>query len=402
MRGNSSTTNGNDYDHKDSMMKTNHKISATAAIILCLSVICACEKNEGSTIQSSSLISFNIYNDGDETTKAAYSGTISDNKELINWEVGDLIRIYCSDGWWGEEQNLYKTENVPPYGDYVIKSVNATNPTIATITLKDTSTTGLRWNKDSSKEHHFYSAYPSPESSGITTSIEKGKVEANLPKDQYTNICTISITSTENSNDTQFLKADLKWMLMTAYSGPYTQASFPDAKDILLTFRPMTTAIEFTIKNGFNGQGDMIVSSVELISESMQISGSFTVPDFKNNVTDGYPTVTPKLSPDVNDRTVRLNFPNPITVKYGKYLKFTFFLTPTSEISGLSFKITMSDSSTLKTRLGYTDGTYVTFPRCKKSFVRGLLVPEGAQWTINYEPVLTDWSDGGGENITLD
>ena len=53
----------------------------------------------------------------------------------------------------------------------------------------------------------------------------------------------------------------------------------------------------------------------------------------------------------------------------------------------------------MSTRLGYTDGTGVLFPQFKKTVVNGVFVPEGAQWTVKYDPTVQSWNTETGIDI---
>jgi len=388
---------------------------------ICLTGFLSCEKTSNES-RSGELVSFSAKSVGNVISKAKYTGNVSSGEEAIYWESGDIFRIFCPDGWYGEEQNKHWLEpessvsdSIPPYGDYRIIDFVSGDYTKATLELNQTDendATGVRWSNEPGKKHYFYGVFPSPSMGGITTdiyalepkvsAIKKQKIEANLYSNQYSAACTTSSGKEKTTGDTQILKADFKWMLMSAFNGPYVNG-VDDGSNVKLDFKPLTTAIEFTIKNDYTS-GNMVIKSVELISDATQISGAFTIPDCLDADSDGYPKI-PAVTPAVDSqKVVKLVLPDSklITVSKGNYFRFTLFLAPIAkEVNDLRFRITRSDGSTLTTRLGYTDGTGVTFPRSKKSFVTGLFVPDAAQWVIDYEPIVTPWIKGDGEDLEL-
>ena len=348
-------------------------------------------------------IIFSVGAAGSEASKAAYAGNSPEEGcEQINWEIGDQIRIYCAQ----------VSEPAEKYADYTVTEVISGAGSIDA----SAGSAGLCWG-DPGDAHVFYAAYPSPTEGGITTDLTGKTVQATLPAMQ-------AVVGDVTGTDAKVAAPDLKNMLMVSTATVDAGSQSPD--NVRLTFCPLTTALEFTIKNGMGKE--MKLKSVSLISGNKKgsapaINGSFRVdldtwatppevvpfpvdaPDFKITYTKDYPACTRDsgmdATEDMNLRTSTIDFSGQqdgyLSVAKDVTLTFTFFLVPTRDLNDLTFKLTYSDGSWMSTRLGYTDGTGIYFPRLKKTQMAGLLVPEGAQWYVKYGPTVAWWGkkDGG-------
>ena len=362
---------------------------------------------------------------GFSQTKAAYSGVTNSagTIERIDWQAGDLMRIYCAQA--SEPAQKYAdyavTEVLPPAGEISNARIEVSSP--------GTGGVGLRWGEG---DHMFYAVFPSPEDNGITLSmgispyadggtkssvsksISGATVTAKLPATQK--VVSVSGSGTLNC----VAAPDLNNMLMTAKNGTFTPDTFPDENTVFLAFTPLTTAVQFTIKN--QTKADLTLKSVSLTSVASALNGPFTVdiddethqPSSINlggttvSYAHSYPYCQYTGSVTAATKTVTINFASPITLAYDANiancgsLTFTFFLQPCQNFDDLTFKLVKSDDSWMSTKLGYTDGTGIIFPRFKKSEVTGLLIPEGAQWTLKYgKTVVTSWISGVGDELEI-
>ena len=364
--------------------------------------LCSCQK-EFKYMHAGDDIRFTA-GSGFAQTKASYSGatTSAGTIERIDWQEGDLLRIYCAKA----------SDPALKFADYKVTSVDTpvSGSEISTAYIETfseaTDGVGLRWGEG---DHDFYGVFPSPATTGgITTSISGSKVSANLSAVQ-------APASVTGSGVNYTAVADLKNMLMTAKAGPYTAETFPDEDHVFLPFTPLTTAVKFTITN--QSKADLTLKSVSLISASSALNGPFTVdiddeshqPESVDlgNTTVAYLQTYPycQYTGEVTDATkkVTINFATPVTLPYDAdiakcgTLTFTFFLQPCQNFNDLTFKLVKSDDSWMKTKLGYTDGTGILFPRFKKTAVNGVFVPEGAQWTVKYDPTVQSWNQTGSD-----
>ena len=390
------------------------------AAALCVLMTASCQKErEQFRFTAGEEVHFTI-GSGGAATKAAYSGVKNSDKtiERIDWEVDDTLRIYCD----------AVSEPSTKWADYVVTDVTPDGAS-STARINGTGGVGLRWGTG---DHTFYAVYPSPEAGSVATavsispykpvelkssaskSISGAAVTAKLPAVQKV---VGDITTSATDATLKIAAPDLKNMLMTAKSAVYNPETGIEDGEVFLAFTPLTTAVQFTITNQTGAA--LILSSVSLTSAASALNGKFEV-DIDNASTpaaidldgDGnttgtndirysraYPECTYTGSVSDATRTVTINFASPVTLAYnadpaqsGK-LTFTFFLQPCQNFDDLTFKLVKSDNSWMSTRLGYTDGSGIFFPRFKKTSVTGVFVPEGAQWTVNYGSAGSDDSD---------
>lgn len=326
-------------------------------------------------------------------TRTAYAGfeNISDNKEPIYWQEGDLVRICCDQ----------VSEPTSKYADYKVTEVNEEDNSEADIELGDNNAIGLRWNADATKAHTFYAAYPSPYSEGICTEISGKALTANLPSSQNT---LADALSGNGGRDT--LYPDMKWQLMTAGPTSYKQSEFPATGTVFLTFKAMTTAIQFTIINSM--ADDLVIKKAVLQSAGNQISGAFSINDIGDLASDNYPKVTGSGSSPLTaiEKTDTLSMESPITLAQNDSLTFTFFLAPVSSVDDLTLRLLRGDDAWASLRLGYTSGKGLNFQRCKKSFVTANYTSPGSVVLItvnnmDWKPVGEDQEIDTGEVLSF-
>ena len=407
-------------------MKAHNIIKCVLALSMAVASVTSCQEKIGGFAKGEA-VRFSVGTDA-VSTKAVYSGQGTSTIERIDWQEGDLIRIYC-------EQ---VSEPSDKFADYRVTSDITASESNSTAHIEGLGGVGLRWGDGN---HTFYAVYPSPEEGGsVTTGISIGSYEnggtkstvsesiagaivtANLPAKQAV---IGGVTETPSGSGNYIAAPDLKNMLMTAKSAEYSpETGITD--DVFLSFTPLTTAIKFTITN--QTEAPLTIKSVSLTSAASALSGPFEVNMDNNSVPasidldgDGsntgdkdikysrsYPECTYTGSVSDATKTVTINFASPVELAYDEVLAncgkltFTFFLQPCKDyFDDLTFKITKSDDSWMSTKLGYTDGTGVLFPRFKKTTVTGLLVPKGAQWRVKFEPDIVKWNAEQGEHDEL-
>lgn len=339
---------------------------------------------------------------GSADTKAAYSGVSAAGKERIDWQPGDMIRIHCAEASAPDDH----------HADYSVSTVDApsSGSAVSTAHIAVSGGVGLRWG-DESASHHFYAVYPSPSAGGATQSISANTITATIPAVQ-------SIAGTVSQADGNYVATpDLKSMVMTAKTVS-TPAALSD-EEVFLGFTSLTTAIQFVIKN--DSGSEMKLTQVQLISGNGKtsaepvISGAFSIDLDRTGVASGtevkpftgndytitygqdYPLCTCTAATSTNqasDRTLTIvvgTDAEPLKLAVGKTFTFTFFLNPVNDFNDLTFKLVKAGGSWQSTRLGYTDGDGIFFPRHKKSTVAGLLIPEGAVWRTSYDADVLNW-----------
>lgn len=336
-----------------------------AAAALLIPFMVSCEKNQEF---SGTPVSFNISSVSAPETKADYSGVITDNKERVDWTSGDLIRIYSA------------TSN-PTSADYKIGTVTASGAA-SSATISPDGAVEIEW---STGENVFYGVFPSPK---VKTADEMGEgtVKGNIP--------SVQTPLSLNESSPYVAKPDMTNCYMVAR----TVKTYTGGNDaVSLDFTPITTAIQFEITNNFIDDGVLKIKSISLISENRNISGTFTAT--LTGWSSGYPACAAPATDDGGE-TVTVDFSSTTLcstgLAKGEKLTFTVFLRPTSNADDLTFKITKPDDSWISTKL-MTSGSYIDFPCHKKSYVTGLLIPEGAQWTVKYDPDVVSWNKETGD-----
>ncbi|MBQ0096867.1 MAG: hypothetical protein KBS53_04370 [Bacteroidales bacterium] len=393
------------------MTQINKRIIASLkyiTVLACATIaISSCQREEF-RIKSGETIRFTATTSGSSlaSTKTEYSGEFNtDNtKERIDWQVGDLIRIYCAEASKPESK----------FADYFIdqEPTSAGAVSGSSVSLMDSQTaTGLRWGA-TDKDHVFYAVYPSPATAGCG--------DGSIGDDTMTGVISetqkpLKLSTGSNPDFTAVPNLNSEYMVATntIAAGSFESSSSVGSEDVFLTFKPIVTAIEFTIKNGFKNDGDLNIKEVQLISASHPIAGAFAA-DLTDLNAEG--SAYPKCTSSSTQKTVKMDFTAIPDYDYSgnaeisgskKYLKiakdktlrFTFFLMPgyngttPVDVDDLTFKIVKADGSWISTKLAYNDAAKagVKFPCHKKSYVQGLLVPEGAQWIVKYDPTVQSW-----------
>ena len=319
------------------------------------------------------LVRFNA-GTGEPGTKTSYSGQQTDGRERVDWTVGDVMTIYCEESPTpASHQSDYKIAGTPSSSGYY--SVGSVERRVGDI--------GLRWADDETLVHHFYAVSPANYTNSsvsvrynvVTQCAEYiGAVPATqAPK---------SVSADANGNYTA--APDMKNLIMVAQVAQTKN----DSETVTLDFKPVVTAVDFTIMNGYADQSAMTLSSIRLSSSSSDLSGGFSAL-YDDTESTEYASA---------GRTVEIPFSSPASVAYGKTLKFTVFLlgdesTTAADIDNLTIELITDATTSIQADLKTTAGN-MTFPRSKKSYVTGLIVPGACVWTISAEPdAVTTWGE---------
>ena len=317
-------------------------------------------------------------------TKAYYedvSSPVAGQTVPIYWEEGDLVRIFCEECGSPEIGDPDSR-----FADYVVIGFERDDATQAH--LAQQTETILRWGSEDT--HNFYAVYPTPDvSDGIsyfpsmTQDKDKLKLTASVPK-------TIAAAQAVGG----VIKADFMYQYLLAKTS--VEGWSGDNEGVFLKFKPVVTAIDFTIQNGTGNELDIV--GIALESAGHNISGTFTA-DLAGWDTSSSTSYPPCTSGD-GEKTVQLSFAGydggHIALANEATLNFTMFMAPCSEdVNDITFKVYKSDGTWVSTKLAYNDAakTGVSFPNHKMTYVTGLLVPNGAQWTVKYSADVNYWTD---------
>lgn len=389
-------------------MKHSYFVFRISVLLAVATAILSCSEEDRFHFTSGTPVQFSVGAGGSAAeTKTVYADSHASGLQNINWEVGDMVRIYCG----------AVSEPESKYADYRVEEVEPSNNVKAHIQVCSADGIGLRWGSQD-ETHDFYAVYPSPMTEGknedvFATVSEKTKLTGHIPADQSPLSVSTSAPYTAVPNLTS------QYMIAKRSIDAGTQSISSD--EVFLKFKPLTTAIQFTVQNNTAKDGDdgtMYISAVSVVSDATRINGGFTTDlaadgwTAEDTESSSYPACTATTESEVTDadKENKVNFTTPLELKKSETLTFTVFLLPAQDISDLSFKIYRQDKSGgnknwLSTKLAYNDAdkTGVTFPCHKISYISGILLPDGARWQVKYDDSdVISWGEepGHGEPAT--
>lgn len=142
---------------------------------------------------------------------------------------------------------------------------------------------------------------------------------------------------------------------------------------VALNFTPVVSCFEISIANSYIAENEAFtVSTVELISSSKRLNGTYTV------TMGASPTITVPDSEGEADR--KITFTPNVTVTSGETLKFTVFTCPVA-ISDLSVKITLANGDT-RTKELKDGGDWLSFAAGGKYRINCGTVPDPYNYTV--------------------
>ena len=357
------------------------------------------------SFENSKAVRFSVKT-GDPGTKVSYSGYKESNKERVDWTNGDMIWIWSPESERPASHEAY----------YVIRDVNPNGYySEAGLDLYSTEGTiyGLQWNDDVDLQH-FFAVYPCPlknRSVFFRMVMNQGQWDANCSAFYGATLPgTQAPTSVSTVNGGIVAEPDGLNLIMEAQD-----VCEPNTL-VHLDFEPVVTAVEFVVKNGYPENGTMNLKSIKLSADSDPIVGKFT----------NYLAGSGQTSFENTSTDLEIPFSTPVSIAYDQTLKFTVFMLglkdstdPDIDNVTIEFVTTGADANTtnsIKAKLKTTQGV-MAFPRGKKSYVTGLLIPGASVWTISAVPnTVTAWeleektvevedaapNPGGGGGITED
>ena len=369
---------------------TSRAASVLAAAVVLVAV--SCGKELARSCEPGDEVQFRVAGScSAQGTKAAYDGT---NDLQINWQDDDEVRIVCAQ--CSETQDaLYKAVYAQSNGQAGLELVS---PSI-----------GLRWG-GSTTSHNFYAAYPGSRSiSGNTLSAIVNPAQGGG-------------TISEDASGNWTVAPSMSNMALVS-----KMTALPTSDALTFDFTPLTTAIKMTITNKRGAAMNVKSISLEATATGMCLSGSYSADldgtwaapsdvctnSWTTPATFAYANTYPACTGLTGGGTI-VSIATPasasrdyITVAVDKTLTATFFIQPTTHVYDLKFKITFADDGILTTVIKRVDKATdaenrITFPRHTKSYVSGIFVPEGAQWSVKLDESddLSIWQDDG-VNITL-
>lgn len=315
-------------------------------------------------------------------TKTAYTGTVSDGKELIAWVPGDQVRIFS-------EEAEHRYEAGRHDADYQVTSVtNNGHYSNAQVDAGPGDSNGLVWGTG---PHIFYGIYPSP------------AVNSSLSFDLATRTATLAFPQSQTyTKEGSVLIPDMDYAYLFAGISQVASGS-----RFTLAFQPMFTAFQFKVKAAV---APVVLKRFQLSSRATALTGSCTA--VVTARTDSEAS-TAAYSGFAGDREATLDFGSGIALALNEELTFTVFALPQdfNDLSA-SFVVTKPDDSIEKTNTlalkygatppaGHAAGEFVTFPATLKHRITCNVSPEFTHLIEVNAIQIADWTDRGGSTIDI-
>ena len=363
-------------------MKKTIQLLACAAI-LCSAILNGCQKtgisgsNDGTIRFSASAKS--------ATTKTAYSGTVTNKVERIDWLETDQIRI-----WSDQAKHRYLDQN---YADYQVKagSISTVEPKstaeIIPITEYNGMLNGLVWGEDAaSKAYSFYSIYPSTLKNSQITIGAGGTVTAKLPDNttltaasatKYVDASGNVVATADQAAYTYSVFApDMNYAYMTAAA----QGQDPgdnQTKTVELSFVPAFTAFEINLTSAEDATDGFTLSGLSLTAAGANdyLAGTYTM------TAGDLTTVQDKKNEDNTSaglKTVGVTFPDNTTISQTAGVTTTLFALP------------MTNAGLITLTVATTTGT-ATLPLTAQGSEDPYIFAAGTKYRINLLKVGNQW-----------
>ncbi len=353
-------------------MQSKRIMWAASALVL----LAGCQK----TPQSGQIVRFTAVSQPAVLTKVQYTGELSGTTERIDWKQGDAIRIYSSGA---------KASNDPNYtwADYAVTANGTADGAKSKASISVSSPQGgLTWGAGTNT---FYAIYPKPTAGDDPTTVRGGTsgtpFNGTVPAAQEgTAISVKDLSNQSGPNINVYYPTNA-----SAYHLAYASMSEP-ATEATLEFDPAYTA--FHVSAGYKDT-DMTIKSVTLKAASGNaLSGDFTAyrggsgwtfgcPAYASGSNDAVTFTFAGGNPELSSTKPKVEFVLYALPKELTNLTLDFLV----EIAGVEKHRTLElKTAAAGTYYGHTyaAGESLIFNACKKSYIKGLLIP-GATWTID-------------------
>lgn len=243
-----------------------------------LALLTSCSQEELMVVERPTAgeeVQFGMSLDKNSITRTIY-GEESDNKFPIYWENGDEVQVVSPQCMLGRNMAGYK-----------VTVNNETSNTAQSLTK--IGDTGIQWGN--TEEANFYSVYPLENVSRTAISGSDATFTITMPAEQ--NILL------EDVHDKPTMKRpEMEACFMYAgVVGPNVEGT----KNVNLTYKPLSTAIRFTLTGPtemHTNSGDVIVSKIVLTAPTgTAITGEFTTKVSVSKDENGTETLTATVTP---------------------------------------------------------------------------------------------------------
>ena len=367
-------------------MKKETSMRALAALATLTLVMSGCVKEKTfSRTEPGTPIRFDVSTrwENKEMTRTEYSGRDENNAlvsagsqyERIDWVGGkDLIRVVCETASGGTVLN--------GIGDDYVLGTPSVDGRKSTAEIAPKSGDGLRWGDG---DHYFYAFYPAPGTESNYAFLRNNPVlKENAQMTAVSNTANVrgvipAVQEAILESGTSTYKPNMNYGYMYAA----TKVEAGDASgSISLSFLPLVTTPEFTLKNFAASPVTEKLTRVELRSKSTPLTGTFTA----LLSTGADPVVT---TDGTTGNSVTINLPNGgITLSETTPVRFTFLTLPVEQTEltlVLSFGADYSSKRTLALKdtelvTAENPNGWITADARKKVYISNVAIPGGDLW----------------------
>ena len=277
-----------------------------------------------------------------KSSRTEYGDVSTDKKAIeLKWVKGDKILIACPQ----VSQPVSGAVEYQVNEQHAITDDSYTEKDVAT-SLSPTSMPGLQWG-DVTTAHNFYGIYPS------ANDVNKFKLD-NVADGRHTTFTGVLPQSQDpkeidKTTNGYVAKPNMDYAYMVAKTTNEVVASEGVvSKDVVLTFEPIVTALQFDIiakqvVTSNEGGTDVTINSINLYSQTKNISGGFTCDFNTKRVT---------VSDENGAKNVNMFFKDGVTLKVDEHLNFTlFFLSNGAEtLNDMKVTFNYTTNNVVKTK----------------------------------------------------
>lgn len=352
-----------------------------ASLLLIVAVlVLSCSKDE-----NRKTIRFRAHTNGHPTTRTSFSGETATEggvtKERIQWELGDLMRIYCPQACLLDDETVHESE-------YMVSEARADGLVSVATIVPYAVDNALQWGIG---DHVFYALYPSPATTGMADNVSIGPGEEAGSVQVRCRIPATQNLAWEEKDGGWVGSPDMRFAYL------YASATCAYASSVNLSFRPMYTVFEIQVDN--SDYRDLSLESFSLSTTADRVAGWFIIDGMS-----GAESVSSTSTEQV------ITIPIGQVVPKNASLTITLFALP-QDLDQLTISFTGAEIHTRSLALKYKNGDFLSFAANKKYRLYGLSFPEisdisaggeGISWTggLSVTDLATgeslDWTGGSG------
>ena len=331
------------------------------------------------------------WQNGGGKTRTEYSGEFNtiagDGRyERIEWVPDtDLIRIYChqagADGSSCEYADYKVVSPVSPATP--APSGSQTEKSTAGVAPASADANTLRW---SSGAHHFYAMYPAPDTKWKydgTQSVADGDATITYKNPDYTGAVVTGVIP--SSQVVRWNSTQKEYEPNMNYAYMYAATSVEAGNEVFLSFKPLVTTLQFTIKAGDADAADLTLTGFKLKSESVYLSGRFAATLDGTTDTPAISVSTDGDSPEpTKEVSVLIAQTERQTLATDDLIKVTLFTLAAATLDELSIELTFLNGANqevvrsleLKARDNADEAfSWITVNPTCKAYINSLGVP---------------------------